>query len=452
MSRKYGDFMLLKLGSKPTLVVSSANAAKEIFKTHDLAFSNRPRSSISCKLLYNCRDIAFSNYGEYWRKMKSLCVLQLLSNTRVQSFRKMREEETALMVENIKRSSSSSLMNLSEILMTLTNDVICRAAFGRKRSEEKRTNNSNLKELLQMFVEVQGAFSVGSFIPWLGWIDRVSGLEGRVEKIAKQFDVMLEGILQEHIDDSLDTQGDGDKHGEGEKMKDFVDVLLEAQGENSQEFIIDRVSIKAIILDMFVAGTDTSYTGLEWAMSELLRHPKVMKQLQEEVRRITQGRISVIEDELEQMKYLKAVIKETLRLHPPVPLLVSRESSKDVEIYGYNIAAKTQVIINAWAIQRDPEFWEEPNKFCPERFLDSAVDFRGQDFQLIPFGAGRRSCPGISFASVITELVLANLVYAFDWTMPVHEVKCEALDMKESTGTAIHRRDPLLAIATPYCC
>ncbi|KAL2933470.1 Cytochrome P450 71B14 [Bienertia sinuspersici] len=151
-------------------------------------------------------------------------------------------------------------------------------------------------------------------------IDRVSGLEGRVEKIAKQFDGMVEGILQEHIDDSLDTQADCDKHGEGEKMKDFMDVLLEAQRENSQEFFIDSVSIKAIILDMFVAGTDTSNTGLEWATSELLRHPKVLKQLQEEVRRITQGRVRVIEDDLEQMKYLKlkAVIKETLRLHPPV--------------------------------------------------------------------------------------------------------------------------------------
>jgi len=201
--------------------------------------------------------------------------------------------------------------------------------------------------------------------------------------------------------------------------------------------------------DTFAAGTDTSSALIEWAMTELLRHPKALKKLQEEVRWINRGKESVNEQDLEKMEYLKAVIKETLRLHPPLALLVFREAREDVKINGYDIAASTQVIINAWAIQREPSFWEEANEFHPERFLTSAVDFKGQHFQLIPFGAGRRSCPGILFATIGAELALANLIYAFNWALP-DGAQGDSLDMSESSGITIHRRDPLLAVATPY--
>ena len=200
---------------------------------------------------------------------------------------------------------------------------------------------------------------------------------------------------------------------------------------------------------MFSAGTETTSTLLEWAMSELLRHPRVLKKLQEEVRKINQGKTSVDECDLEKMEYLKAVIKETLRLHPPVPLLVFRESGGDAKINGYDIAAGTQVIINAWAIQRDPSFWEEPNEFYPERFLTSSVDFKGQHFQLIPFGSGRRSCPGILFSTIGVELALANLIFVFDWALP-DGAKDDTLDMSEGSGMVIRRRDPLMAVATPF--
>jgi len=200
---------------------------------------------------------------------------------------------------------------------------------------------------------------------------------------------------------------------------------------------------------MFSAGTETTSTLLEWAMSELLRHPRVLKKLQEEVRKINQGKTSVDECDLEKMEYLKAVIKETLRLHPPVPLLVFRESGGDAKINGYDIAASTQVIINAWAIQRDPSFWEEPNEFYPERFLTSSVDFKGQHFQLIPFGSGRRSCPGILFSTIGVELALANLIFVFDWALP-DGARGETLDMSEGYGISVGRRNPLMAVATPF--
>ena len=195
---------------------------------------------------------------------------------------------------------------------------------------------------------------------------------------------------------------------------------------------------------MFSAGTDTISTVLEWAMSELLKHPEVMKKLKSEIREIS-GDQYVNEDDLDKMHYLKAVIKETLRLHPPIPLLVPRESTQYVKLRGYDIKPKTRVMINAWAIGRDPEVWEEAEEFRPERFMNSSIDFKGQDFELIPFGAGRRGCPGVEFATVINEIGLANLVHKFEWMLP----NGEDLDMTGAFGLTIHRKHPLVATATP---
>lgn len=200
---------------------------------------------------------------------------------------------------------------------------------------------------------------------------------------------------------------------------------------------------------MFAGGTDTTYTALEWALTELIKHSKTMKKVQEEVRRIAGSKSYINEDHIEKMFYLKAVIKETLRLHPPVPLLLPRQATKDVQVGGYNIPAKSRVIINAWAIGRDPASWEEPEKFKPERFLDNCSSFKGNDFHFIPFGAGRRGCPGATFAIAIVELVLSNLLYKFDWALP-DEQREEDLDVDESNGITIHRKFPLVVVATPH--
>ncbi|XP_059441127.1 cytochrome P450 736A117-like [Corylus avellana] len=446
LARRHGPLMLLHFGNAPTLVASSADAAREIMKTHDLIFANRPKSSMFEKLLYNNKDVASAPYGEYWRQMKSISVLHLLSNKRVQSFRAVREEETFLVIEKIKQSCSSTYVNLSEVLANLTNDVVCRVALGRKYGVGE--GGRKFKEILSEFTELLGALSVGDYIPWLAWVSRVNGLDARAEKVSKKFDDFIEGVIEEHIDCQR-REGKGNVILENEQ-KDFVDVLLQIQKENVIGFPIDRVSIKALILDVFVAGTDTTYTVLEWAMTELLRHPKAMKKVQSEVRGISGNKNEIIEDDFDNMHYLKAVIKEALRFHPPNALLIPRESTQNVKIQGYDIAVGTQVIINAWAIGRDPTSWDEPEKFKPERFLKSSMDFRGHDFQFIPFGAGRRGCPGISFAMTTIELVLANLLHNFDWTWP-GGARGEDIDMSESTGITIHKKFPLTAVATPYC-
>ncbi|KAK9940708.1 hypothetical protein M0R45_017353 [Rubus argutus] len=197
------------------------------------------------------------------------------------------------------------------------------------------------------------------------------------------------------------------------------------------------------------AGGETSSTTVDWVMSEMIKNPITMRMAQDEVRDVFNRKGHADETSIKDMKYLKLVIKETLRLHPPAPLLIPRECRETCEIAGYEIPVKTKVIINAWAIGRDPKYWTEPERFYPERFLDSSIDYKGTNFEYIPFGAGRRICPGILYGLANVELPVALLLYHFDWKLPNGE-KHEDLDMTEAFGATVRRKEDLQLIATPY--
>ncbi|XP_060670692.1 cytochrome P450 71A9-like [Ziziphus jujuba] len=203
--------------------------------------------------------------------------------------------------------------------------------------------------------------------------------------------------------------------------------------------------------DMFIAWIDTSAASLEWIMAELMKNSVVMKKAQDEVRQVVskERKGKVEENDLSKLVYLKFVIKERFRLHPPAPLLVPRETTESFEIEVYNIPSKTRVFVNAIMIGKDPKYWENPNEFQPERFMDSSMDFRGHNFELLPFGFGRRGCPGINFSVLHIELVLASLLYCFDWELP-HGMKREDLDMEEAFGITMHKKVPLCLCATPF--
>ncbi|KAL2492486.1 Cytochrome [Abeliophyllum distichum] len=445
LSKRYGPLMMLHLGSVPTLVVSSADAALEIMKTNDLIFANRPKVTIPDKLVYGSKDIAFAPYGEHWRQVRSICVLHLLSNKRVQSFRYIREEETDLLIQKIRQSSSSStsVTNLSNLLVSLTNDTISRVALGRKYSEGEAQGSTKFELMLKEIMELSGVFNAGDFIPWLKWISKVNGFDARADKVIKSFDEFLSGVVEDHRNRN---QGKTDLD-DSNNHADLVDLLLEIQRENKSSFALDDETIKAVIFDMFGAGTDTTYASLEWTMAEVLRHPEIMKKLQNEVKQVAGSKKEVAEEDLEKMPYLKAVLKESLRLHPPIPLLIPHQSTQDTKIMGYHIAAGTQVFINAWAIAMDPMHWENSEEFNPERFVkNTALDFRGFNFEYIPFGAGRRGCPGITFATTVNELALAKLILNFDFALPIG---VKEWDLTEDSGSTIHKKNPLLVVATP---
>ncbi|KAI4296029.1 hypothetical protein L6164_036019 [Bauhinia variegata] len=201
--------------------------------------------------------------------------------------------------------------------------------------------------------------------------------------------------------------------------------------------------------DVFAAGSDTSATTLEWVMSEIMKNDRVRKKVQTELREALGGKKTIHETDLEQLNYLKLVIKEALRLHPPAPLLLPRECRESCTVDGYEIPIKTQVIINGWALGRDPEYWRDADSFIPERFQGSSIDFKGSNFEFIPFGAGRRICPGLSFGLANIELPLAKLLYHFDWELP-NGMKSEDLDMTEAYGFIAGRKDNLYLIPTCY--
>nr|XP_043636636.1 cytochrome P450 Tp4149-like [Erigeron canadensis] len=433
ISQKHGPIMLLHLGSVPTLVASSAEAAQEILKTQDLSFCSRPKFTIPSIITYGCKDIALSPYGEHWRQLKSIAVVHLLSNSRVKSFQKVRVKEISRTIDILEKSCGS-LVDLSALLFSLSNNIICTVAIG------GTYDGSKLVNLLNEFLDLLIVFSVGSLVPWLGWIDRVSGVVGRAEKNAKEFDEFLEGLIEDHVNKKRSGG-----HQSDDQEESFIGILLDVQKDNTINFKIQRDSIKALILDMFAGGTDTTSTTVEMAISELVRHPLIMKKLQQEVTEVAKGRSMIIDVDLEKMPYLTAVVKETLRLHPPAPLLTPRMSTQDVKLLGYDIPEGTQVLVNAWAIGRDPALWEDPNEFRPERFLNNLIRYKGQQFNWLPFGAGRRECPGIQFGVVVTELVLANIISRFDLALP-NGFKDEDLDMNETCGIVVRRTSPLMVI------
>ncbi|KAK8300160.1 hypothetical protein V6Z12_D05G369300 [Gossypium hirsutum] len=406
LATKHGGFMHLQLGQVSTVVVSSPEMAEEIMKTHDIVFANRPFLVVAKMTTYECTDIVFAPYGTYWRNLRKICTSELLSAARVASFRSIREEEVLNLVETIK-SNEGLAVNLTEKVFSMSYAITARAAFGKKCKDQEAFISAAAEE---------------------------SKIHGETDRIVGNI-----------VNDHKESRAKG--RSEDEDQEDLVDVLLRLQEDG--EFPLTDNNIKAVLLDVFTAGSETSATAVEWAMSEMIKNPRVMTKAQAEVRQVFEGKGNVNETGVHQLKYLKCVIKETLRLHPVVPLLIPRESSKNCVVNGFEIPAKTRVIVNAWAIGRDPNHWVEPEKFEPERFVNSSVDFMGTNFELIPFGAGRRICPGILFALPNVELPLAQLLFHFDWKFP-GGMKQEDMDMTEKFGVSMKRENDLVLVPSPY--
>ncbi|CAL4959125.1 unnamed protein product [Urochloa decumbens] len=471
LAASHGPVMLLRLGRVPTVVASSAAAAEEALKTRDLAFSGRPRLLMAQRLLYDC-DMVFAPYGQYWRRARRVCVLHLLSPRRTASFRRVREHEAAALVFRVRARAAAAggVVNLSDALISYSKAVVSRAAFGDGDYglDGDDGGGEKLRRVFAEFEELIAAAPAREISPWLGWVDTLTGLEAKTKRTFEALDGVLERVIADH---RSRRPGGGRRHvvadGELDDHRDFVDVLLDVNELDEEETGLElhTDNIKAIVLDIFAAGTDTSYTVLEWAMAELLNHPNKMHKLQADIRAVagaTTGHIT--EDHLGEMPYLKAVISETLRLHTPAPLLIPRETTEDTELLGYHIPARTRVLINAWAIARDPAAWERAEEFVPERFADdAAMDYSkvmGQDFRFVPFGGGRRGCPGAGFAAPAVELALANLVYHFDWELTATHGGVRrrqgtpppppSLDMSEAYGLSVRLKVPLLVLATPW--
>ncbi|GMI87718.1 cytochrome P450, family 71, subfamily B, polypeptide 35 [Hibiscus trionum] len=440
LAEKLGPIIYLRLGQVPTVVVSSPKLARLVLKTHDHVFSNRPQLVSAQYLSFNCSDVTFSPYGPYWRQARKICVTELLSSKRVSSFQLVRDQEVNRLLNTLSTKSGSEV-NVSELFFSLANDILCRVAFGRRFTEgvgsldegEKRHLAAVLTETQELFA----GMSVGDFFPEWEWIHSVSGYKRRLTKNLNELRRVCDEIIEEH----LNSKSGGNK-------EDFVDVLLRVQKQDNLEIPITDDNLKALVLDMFVAGTDTTAATLEWTMTELAKHPELMKQAQQEVRTVARRTGKVVDESHRQhLHFIKSAIKETTRLHPSVPLLVPRESMDECILDGYKIPAKTRVLINTYAIGRDPDAWDNPLQYNPQRFEDSNVDVKDQDFRFLPFGGGRRGCPGYTFGLATVEIALARLLFHFDWELP-RGYSTDDVDVSEIFGLATRKRTPLVLVPT----
>ncbi|XP_024926705.2 cytochrome P450 71D9-like [Ziziphus jujuba] len=442
LAMKYGPLMHLKLGEVSNIIVSSPEIAKDVLKTHDTTFANRPFLLAAEILAYDSTGISFSPYGNYWRQLRKICSMELLSASRVKSFGSIREEEVSNFIRTIY-SSEGQVINLTEKIFSLNYGITGRAAFGSK-AKDQETFITIAKEITKL----AGGFYIADMYPSIKMLQLVGGLRHKLEKVHAEADRILGNILSDHKKKRM-KRSEFYEDEEADEQEDLVDVLLKFQDGGQLDHPLTDRNIKAVFLDIFTAGSEPSSTAIVWAMSELVKNPNVMEKAQSEVRRVFDGKSNVDETKIHELEYLKAVIKETLRIHPPVPLLLPKETSQSCVVNGYYIPKKTKVIVNAWAIGRDPKHWTEPEKFNPERFLNNSVDFKGLDLEYIPFGAGRRICPGMIFGMIAVELILAQLLFHFDWKLP-SGFKPEDLDMTEVFGLSSRKRVDLCLIPIPH--
>ncbi|CAI0415103.1 unnamed protein product [Linum tenue] len=367
-------------------------------------------------------------------QVRKICVVELLSSKRVLSLRPVRESEAAKLTAAIRAAAAGSAgVDIGKLLVSSTCSFTFRAAFGMSAEEE-----AIFTELISGISEAVGGFRVSDLFPSLKFLPALTGYRSRLVKLHLAADAMLEDIINEH------KARRPDHRSQAQHSEDLVDILLNFQEDGTElDFPLTTESIKAVVL------TETSSTTVQWTMSELMRNPGVMQKAQEEARRTFACKGKVDEEDLHNLTYLDLVIRESLRLHPVVALLVPREARETVEILGYEIPSGTKVIVNAWAIGRDPRYWKEADKFFPERFLDHPIDYKGNNLEFIPFGSGRRMCPGMSLALANVKLILANLLYHFDWKLSTG-ITHENFDMSESFGSMVGRKYSLHLIPLPY--
>ncbi|WCJ37093.1 cytochrome P450 family 71 subfamily B polypeptide 2 [Euphorbia peplus] len=438
LAKMYGPIMHIQLGQVQTVIISSEALAKQVLKTQETHFLERPFILAAEIMLYNRTDIIFAPYGDYWRRMKKIAILELLSAKRVCSFRSVREDQVSNFIEKLHSEAVlESPVNLSHELLSLTNSIIAITSVGNKFKKQEE-----MISVITVAIVAAGGFSIADAFPSFNRvIPVVTGMRFSLGRIHRKADEILEEIIKEHKENRAAEMSKNE-------ADNILDVLLDIQENGDLEFCLTTNNIKAMILEMFGAASDTSSSTIEWAMSEMMRNPCIMQKAQKEVRQVCGIKGTMDEEDLHELKYLKMVIKETLRLHPPLAL-IPRECREKSQLNGYDIYPKTRVLVNVWAIGRDPKSWKDPERFYPERFDDSSIDFKGNDFEFLPFGAGKRICPGITMAMVNIELIIARMLYHFDWKLPVG-AESKSLDMSESFGLAIKRKTDLILTPIPY--
>ncbi|KAL3694587.1 hypothetical protein R1sor_008238 [Riccia sorocarpa] len=426
LSQKYGPVIGLRLGSVYTVVVSSPETAKQILRTQDHIFASRP-STITAEVVVDDSDLIWAPLGERWETLRKACTTQLFSLKVLGRFKKNREETALRLVRNIiQESAGQTVVRMDRKLVdqmysNLTQLLFSECYRGTNTGTHGVDNEArHLVDIIQEVMQI-GPLALGDFIPVLRKLD-LDGKETRLRAVGNKFRKFLRTVTR---DRRGTLQGAGP-----ESNQDFLDVLLSLQSHNQQGFSDAR--IRGVLIDLMTAGSETSANSVVWVIAELMRHPESLRKVQSELDMVVGSDRLVNESDIPQLKYLRAVVKETQRLHPVSPLLIARQSIAPATVGGYDIPSKTQVFVNAYAIMRDPSVWDDPLDFLPERFLTtcSHIDGSGHHYQFLPFGSGRRKCAASNLGLLLVEATVGLLMQTCDFFLP-EGMSCEDVSMEE---------------------
>ncbi|PIN04379.1 Cytochrome P450 CYP2 subfamily [Handroanthus impetiginosus] len=429
LAYKYGPIYKLRLGTKLCIVISSPSLIKEVVRDQDAIFANRDPPVAALVATGGGLDIAWSPYGPYWRDMRKLFVHEMLSNKNIQASYLLRKGEVRKMVRNL-RCKIGEPFNIGEVVFLTAVNVITNLLWGGMNGGGKWDRlGGEFREKLSKLMDLFGKPNVSDFIPCLGKFD-VEGIEKDMREVLSSAEEILDVVVGERM---KIMKGGGECR--GERRRDFLEILFEGL---TQKQIVKQDSV--------LGGTDTTATTVEWVMTELLDKPHVMEKVQQELTGVVGVNNIVEESHISKLHYLDAVVKETFRLHPPLPLLIPRSPSQSCTVGGYTIPKGSRVFLNMWSISMDPQLWENPLEFHPNRFLNDTrnFDYMGNNFQYLPFGSGRRMCPGLPLGEKMVMYLLATLIHSFEWRLPEGEM----IDLSEKFGFVMRKSKPLQAI--PY--
>ncbi|XP_042478332.1 cytochrome P450 81Q32-like [Macadamia integrifolia] len=436
ISAQYGPILLLRFGSRPVLLVSSPAVAEECLATNDIVFANRPRLLAGKHLGHNYTSLVWASYGPHWRNLRRIISLQIFSSNRLQMFSSVRSNEVHILIKKLIGDSCERMEMKSKFFELTLNVMMMMIAgkryYGSKEGEVEEARQ--FREIVRDTFALSGASNIGDFLPMLRWVG-FKGLEKRLMRLQQKRDGFMQELIEQQRMERVHYSSSSSSANSRERKKTLINVLLSLQ-ETEPEYYTDEIII-GIILVLLAAGTSTTAETMEWAMSLLLNHPEVLKKAQTEIDiHVGQNRL-LDESDLANLPYLHCIINETLRMYPTGPLLEPHESSEECIVQGFTIPRGTMLLVNMWAIQNDPKLWVEPTKFKPERM--EGIEGERVGFKLMPFGSGRRGCPGESVAMRMIGLALGSLIQCFEW----ERVGEEMVDMDEGTGLTLPKAQPL---------
>ncbi|GFQ00610.1 flavonoid 3'-monooxygenase [Phtheirospermum japonicum] len=437
LSQKHGEIMLLKFGKFPVIVASSPDMARKFLQTHDAVFASRPPLAAGKYTSYNYSDLTWAPYGPHWRQARKIYLTEVFNAKRLDSFEQIRTEESRLFISRLFSRSGQPVV-LRDHLFRYTLSSISRTVLSDRYFTEL-SEHDELRDMLDEWFLLSGVLNIGDWIPWLSFLD-LQGYVKKMKALAKKLDRFLSYVVDDH----------GARMGAEKNLvaKYLVDVLVKRAEDPNLDIKLTSDRVKALLQNLLAGGTDTSATTVEWTIHEILKQPHIIEKAKAELDRVIGRDRWVQENDFTQLPYIEAIIMESMRLHPLATLLAPHYALEDCNVAGYDISKGTTVFINTWSIERDPRAWDAPEKFSPERFSGKETDMLGSNFALLPFGSGRRRCPGYNLGLKIVRTTLANLIHGFDMRL-VEGMRAEDICMEEEYGLTTHPKIPLAIIMEP---